>query len=65
MESDRGRLPRIRAVRVDIESVRAKMKYGGNWNRTPRATIAAHLAERGGPLDLAAREHLLRRLPDA
>jgi transcriptional regulator len=65
VESDRRQLPGIRAVRVDIASVRAKMKYGGNKSVAHREAVAAHLAERGGPLDLAARERLLRRLPDA
>ena len=63
LESDRRQLPGIRGLRITIESVRAKQKYGGN--RTPefRRTVAAHLAARDAPGDRAAREHLLRRTP--
>ena len=37
------------------------MKYGGNKTPEHRAEIADRLAERDGPLDAAARQHLLRR----
>ena len=37
------------------------MKYGGNKTPEHRAGIAEHLAERAGPLDRRARDHLLRR----
>lgn len=63
-ESDRRQLPGIRGIRLEIHSVRAKMKYGGNKTPEHRRVIAEHLAERAGPLDGVAREHLLRRLPD-
>ena len=63
-ESDRRQLPGIRGLRLSIESVRAKMKYGGNKTPEHREQIADHLAERNGPLDAAARDHLLRRLGD-
>ena len=61
-ESDRRQLPGIRGLRLHLEGVRAKMKYGGNKTAEHRREIADHLAGRGGPLDSAAREHLLRRL---
>jgi transcriptional regulator len=61
-ESDRRQLPGIRALRLHIEAVRAKMKYGGNKPADHRREIADHLADRGGPLDAAARDHLLRRI---
>jgi transcriptional regulator len=61
VESDRRQLPGIRGLRVRVEAVRAKMKYGGNKSAEHRAEIAGHLAERDGPLDDAARDHLLRR----
>jgi len=61
-ESDRRQLPGIRGLRLNIESVRAKMKYGGNKTPEHRLEIADHLTERGGPMDAAARDNLLRRL---
>lgn len=61
VESDRRQLPGIRGLRLRIESVRAKMKYGGNKTPEHREAIAEQLAARGAPLDHAARERLLRR----
>ena len=63
-ESDRRQLPGIRGLRLHIESVRAKMKYGGNKEPEYRREIAGHLAERDGPMDSAARSNLLRRLEE-
>ena len=63
-ESDRRQLPGIRGLRLHLEGVRAKMKYGGNKTPEHRREIADHLAERDGPMDSAARDHLLRRLDD-
>ena len=57
------RLPQIRGLRLAVESVRAKFKYGGNKAVEHRAVIADRLAERAGPMDDAARAHLLRRTP--
>ncbi len=54
-------LPQIRGLRLDVTAVRAKFKYGGNKTPEHRHVIAGRLAERGGPLDAAARDHLLRR----
>jgi transcriptional regulator len=62
-ETDRRQLPGIRGLRLHVEEVRAKMKYGGNKTAEHRTAIAAHLEERDGPLDAVAREHLLRRMP--
>lgn len=59
VESDRRQLPGIRGLRLQVEAVRAKMKYGGNKTPEQRAEIAEHLAERQGPMDDAARAHLL------
>ncbi len=39
------------------------MKYGGNKTPEHRAEIAEHLADRDGPMDDVAREHLLSRTP--
>lgn len=62
-ETDRRLLPGIRGLRLHVEAVRAKMKYGGNKTAEHRQEIAVHLAERDGPMDRAARERLLRRMP--
>jgi transcriptional regulator len=58
-ESDRRQLPGIRGLRLAITDVRAKFKYGGNKTREHRESIAAALAARSGPMDLAARRRLL------
>jgi transcriptional regulator len=63
-EVDRRQLPGIRGLRLHVEEVRAKMKYGGNKTPDHRREIADHLTERDGPMDAAAREHLLRRTHD-
>lgn len=55
------RLPQIRGLRLDVTAVRGKFKYGGNKTVEHRAVIADRLADRDGPLDGAARAHLLRR----
>jgi transcriptional regulator len=62
-ESDRRQLPGIRGLRLHVESVRAKQKYGGNKTDEHRELIAERLAERDGPGDAEARGHLLRRSP--
>ncbi|MGH3411663.1 MAG: FMN-binding negative transcriptional regulator [Marmoricola sp.] len=62
-ESDRRQLPGIRAIRVRVEQVLAKQKYGGNKTVDHRHRIADRLAERNAPGDPAARTHLLRRTP--
>jgi transcriptional regulator len=57
----RRRLPGIWGIELTVTSVRAKFKYGGNKEAEHREILATRLAERGGPADAAAREHLLRR----
>jgi transcriptional regulator len=59
LESDRRQLPGIRGLRLHVEAVRAKLKYGGNKTPEHRELIAQRLAERDGPLDREARDHLL------
>ena len=54
-------LAAIVGVRISIEQVQAKFKFGGNRAKEHRLTIAANLAQRGAPNDLAALAHLLRR----
>jgi transcriptional regulator len=61
-EHYRRRLPAIRGLVLTVTGVRAKFKYGGNKEAEHRHELAEHLAERGGPADAAARDHLLRRL---
>lgn len=60
-EHVRRRLPGIRSAELTVTAVRAKFKYGGNKEPGHRELLAEHLAERAGPGDAAAREHLLRR----
>lgn len=55
-------LPGIRGLRLSVTGVRAKFKYAGNKDASHRGVIADRLAERGGPLDSAARRLLLARL---
>jgi transcriptional regulator len=52
------RLNTIRGIRLHVEDVRAKFKYGGNVDAEHRREVAARLAERAGPGDAAALTHL-------
>ncbi|GHI22325.1 transcriptional regulator [Streptomyces hydrogenans] len=64
-EAPFGRLlPGIRGLVLDVTEVRAKFKYAGNKPAGVQRRVAARLAERAGPGDLAARAHQLRRLPE-
>lgn len=54
IEEDRRQLPGIRALRVEVLEVLAKMKYGGNRPEEHRSDIATHLERRGGLHDGAA-----------
>jgi transcriptional regulator len=56
------KLPGIRGLRLAIEEVTAKFKYGGNVDAEHRESIAGLLEARHGPGDAAARRHLERRL---
>ncbi len=53
----------IRGLRLHVDHVRAKLKYGGNADDAHRAVVAEHLAERHGPGDAAALAHMRRRHP--
>ena len=55
-------LPNIRGIRLAVTDVRAKLKFGSNRTVEHRQVIAEKLAERGAPLDLEAREHVLDRI---
>jgi transcriptional regulator len=57
----RRKLPGIRGLRLTIQEVTAKFKYGGNVDVAHRDAIAQRLAARDWPGDAAARQHLLRR----
>lgn len=50
----------IRGLRLSVESVQAKLKYGGNADDAHRAVAAEHLRAEGNAAALA---HLLRRTP--
>ncbi|MGH3343394.1 MAG: FMN-binding negative transcriptional regulator [Carbonactinosporaceae bacterium] len=52
----------IRGIVLTVTGARAKFKYGGNKAADHRRVIAGRLAERMGPHDAPARQHLLRRL---
>jgi transcriptional regulator len=51
----------IRAVTIDIETVRAKFKYGGNVDNEHRRAVVERLRARGAPGDGAAAAHVERR----
>jgi transcriptional regulator len=52
------RLAGIRGVRLVVEDVRAKFKYGGNVDDEHRAEVARRLHERRAPGDAAVLRHL-------
>jgi transcriptional regulator len=56
-----ARLRAIRGLRVEVETVQAKFKYGGNVDVEHRLAVADRLEGRGGPGDLAAARHTRRR----
>ncbi len=55
-------LPNIRGIRLVVTDVRAKLKFGTNRAVEHRRVIAEKLGERGAPLDLEARGHVLDRI---
>lgn len=55
------KLPGIRGLRLAIQDVTGKFKYGGNVDVAHREAIAERLQQRGAPGDQAARAHLTRR----
>jgi transcriptional regulator len=50
----------IRGLRMTLDDVRAKFKYGGNADGDHRAAAAERLRARGGPGDLAAADRVPR-----
>ena len=59
-----ARLRAIRGLRIAVEEVRAKFKYGGNVDQSHRRAVHDRLVERAGPGDVAAARHVARRLDD-
>jgi transcriptional regulator len=55
------KLAGIRGLRLTIDDVIAKFKYGANVDTEHRLAVAEHLERRAGPGDAEARGHLLRR----
>jgi transcriptional regulator len=56
-----AKLRSIRAITIAIDNVRAKFKFGGNVDDNHRHAVIERLRERGGPGDLAAASHAVRR----
>jgi transcriptional regulator len=52
----------IRGLRLDVEEVRAKFKYGGNVDAAHRQAVADRLVARGRPGDEAARRRVVASL---
>ncbi len=52
------RFKAIRGIRMQIDEVRSKFKYGGNADADHRAAAAERLRSRGGPGDLAAADRV-------
>lgn len=57
-----ARLGLIRGIRIAVDDVRAKFKYGGNVDDAHRRAVAERLAQRDGPGDAAARRRVLDSL---
>jgi transcriptional regulator len=55
------KLEAICAIRLAIEEVRGKFKYGGNVDEAHRMAVADRLEARAGPGDAAAAAHTRRR----
>ena len=56
------RLLGILGVRIEVERVDAKFKYGGNVDGAHRLAVVDRLHQRDGPGDAAAAAHVVRRL---
>jgi len=62
LDAHRPKLGAIRGIRIAVDDVRAKFKYGGNVDAQHRRAVAQRLAERDGPGDAAARRRVLDSL---
>lgn len=54
----RAKFRTIRGLRLAMEEVRAKFKYGGNVDAAHREAVEQRLRDRNGPGDLAAAAHV-------
>jgi transcriptional regulator len=61
-EAHAKRLSTIVGISIAVDEVRGKFKYGGNVDVAHRQAVIERLETRGGPDDLAAAGHVLRRL---
>ncbi len=52
----------ILGIEIRVSQVQAKFKYGGNVDEAHRRAVVTRLEGRGGPGDVAAAGHVLRRL---
>lgn len=55
-------IPSVRGIVLTVTGVRAKLKFGTNRTVEHRRAIAEKLGERGTPLDLEARDHVIDRI---
>lgn len=55
-------IPSVRGIVLTVTGVRAKLKFGTNRTVEHRQAIAEKLGERGTPLDLEARDHVIDRI---
>lgn len=55
-------IPSVRGIVLTVTGVRAKLKFGTNRTVEHRRAIAEKLGERGAPLDLEARDHVIDRI---
>jgi transcriptional regulator len=61
-EVHQQKLNAILGIRIAVESVQAKFKYGGNVDAAHRLAVVDHLLARSTPGDVAAAAHVQRRL---
>jgi transcriptional regulator len=62
LEAHPAQLRTIRGIKIAIEEVRAKFKYGGNVDVEHREAVIAELERRGGPGDRGAARQTRRRI---
>lgn len=61
LDAHAAKLRSIRGIRIVVDDVRAKFKYGGNVDAAHRDKVVKRLRERDGPGDRAAADHADRR----
>jgi len=60
-----GQVKAIAIVRIDIQQLNAKFKFGQNWKLDKLEGVASQLSERGQPLDQETIELMQRYCPHA